>query len=310
MQTNLTVENKLHDLINEYREWTNYGRVATYIPELSKARPNTLAIALKSTSGDMWQAGDYTYKFTMQSITKVFTLLLALSDYGEKIFEKVGMEPTGDPFNSIVKLETIKPNKPLNPFINAGAIVIDDMLKGNNLTEKIERILNFIRKLTGNRLIGVNNNLYLSELATGNRNRALAYFMKSYGILTGDVEETLKLYFMQSSIEVDVKDLAQMALVLANNGRDLQTGEELIPAKYAKIVKSFMVTCGMYNASGEFAMKVGIPAKSGVGGGILAVVPGKFGIGVVGPALDEKGNSIAGVKLLEELSEEFAFSIF
>lgn len=297
-------------LIEENALCYKNGKLADYIPELANVNPATLGVSLVDTEGKTYSAGDYTSKFTMQSITKVITLMLALMEKGfAEVFNHVGMEPTGDPFNSIIRLETIKPAKPLNPMINAGAIATVSLLSGNG-EERINKILELVRRMSGNSSIQFNEKVYRSELQTGDLNRSLAYFMRNYRVIKGDVAEHLDVYFKQSSIEVTVKDIAQMAAVMANDGIDLVTGERIIPKEIVRIAKTFMVTCGMYNASGEFAINVGVPAKSGVGGGIMAVAPHKYGIGVVGPALDEKGNSIAGLKILQSLSKELNLSIF
>lgn len=297
-------------LIEENALCYKNGKLADYIPELANVNPATLGVSLVDTEGKTYSAGDYTSKFTMQSITKVITLMLALMEKGfAEVFNHVGMEPTGDPFNSIIRLETIKPAKPLNPMINAGAIATVSLLSGNG-EERINKILELVRRMSGNSSIQFNEKVYRSELQTGDLNRSLAYFMRNYRVIKGDVAEHLDVYFKQSSIEVTVKDIAQMAAVMANDGIDLVTGERIIPKETVRIAKTFMVTCGMYNASGEFAINVGVPAKSGVGGGIMAVAPHKYGIGVVGPALDEKGNSIAGLKILQSLSKELNLSIF
>ena len=297
-------------LIEENALCYKNGKLADYIPELANVNPATLGVSLVDTEGKIYSAGDYTSKFTMQSITKVITLMLALMEKGfAEVFNHVGMEPTGDPFNSIIRLETIKPAKPLNPMINAGAIATVSLLSGNG-EERINKILELVRRMSGNSSIQFNEKVYRSELQTGDLNRSLAYFMRNYRVIKGDVAEHLDVYFKQSSIEVTVKDIAQMAAVMANDGIDLVTGERIIPKEIVRIAKTFMVTCGMYNASGEFAINVGVPAKSGVGGGIMAVAPHKYGIGVVGPALDEKGNSIAGLKILQSLSKELNLSIF
>lgn len=300
----------LESILEKNRKWLKDGKVASYIPELANADPAVLGITVVDKNGRIYSAGDSEYRFTLQSITKVITLMLALMENGtERVFEHVGMEPTGDPFNSIIRLETIKPARPLNPMINAGAIAVVSLLSGN-AEERIAKILNLIHKITGNENICVNDTIYQSEYETGNLNRSLAYYMKNYGVLEGDVDEHLEVYFKQSSIEVTTIDVARIGIVLANKGKDIVTGEEIIPADIVRIVKTFMVTCGMYNASGEFAINVGLPSKSGVGGGILSVVPDIYGIGVVGPSLDDKGNSIAGVKVLEDLSKELHLSIF
>ena len=213
-------------------------------------------------------------------------------------------------FNSIVNLEVRDTGRPYNPMINAGAIVTTSLIDGKDVNEKFQKILDFIRLVTNNESISVNERVYLSEKETGNRNRALAYFMKSSGILDGDVEEILDLYFKQCSIEVSARDLARFGSVLANDGVIPWKNERVMSREVCRIVKTIMVTCGMYDASGEFAVHVGIPAKSGVGGGILATVPRKYGIGIYGPSLDEKGNSISGLHVIKDLSEELDLSIF
>jgi len=301
----------LDKLIEKNRYLTTKGKVASYIPALERANPDKIGICIADIEGNIIAAGDYKQKFTIQSISKTLSLMLAIMDNGaEKVFSRVGMEPTGDAFNSIVKLEMISPSKPLNPMINAGAIAVASMIKGQNSEEKFNRLLSLFRRICQNEKLDINKEVYLSEKDTGNRNRALAYFMKDVGVFSGDVEEVLDIYFKQCSIEVDCVDVANIGLFLANNGVILGTGERIVEEKVAKTIKTFMVTCGMYNASGEFAIKVGIPAKSGVGGGIMATVPLRMGIGVFSPALDEKGNSIAGYGLLKDLSEELDLSFF
>ncbi|SHH28389.1 glutaminase A [Tepidibacter thalassicus] len=301
----------LQEIIDKNRKYTKEGNVATYIPELKKANRDDLGLCIIDVNNNIYEVGDCEKKFTIQSVSKPITLALALMDNGkDRVFSKVGMEPSGDPFNSIMKLEITKPSIPYNPMINAGAIVITSMIKGKNNDEKFERMLNFFRKLSGNKNLDINYDVYMSEKRTGDRNRAMAYLLKSEGILQGDVEMVLDLYFKQCSIEVTVKDLAKIGLNLALHGIDITTGERLIDEDISRIIKTFMVTCGMYDASGQFAINVGIPSKSGVGGGIMGTVPNKMGIGVFGPSLDKKGNSIAGVKVMEDLSIKFDLSIF
>ncbi|WP_027632406.1 glutaminase A [Clostridium hydrogeniformans] len=305
------MENLLTSLVNNNISYTKDGNVASYIPELSKTNPSDLGICVVNLDGKEYGAGDFEKNFSIQSISKVISLMLAILDNGQReVFSKVGMEPTGDSFNSIVSLEVKNPHKPFNPMINAGAIATTALIGGNTLEEKIERLLEFTRKITGNDNITYNKDVYLSEKQTGNRNRALAYFMKSNGLIDGDVEEILDLYFRQCSIEGNCRDIARIGAVVANDGIIPWSGERVISREVSRIVKTIMVTCGMYDASGEFAVHIGIPAKSGVGGGILASVPRRMGIGVYGPALDSKGNSIAGIQVLQELSKELDLSIF
>ncbi len=305
------MKNLLKSIVENSKEYTKEGKVASYIPELSKANRDALGICVVTLDGKEYFAGDFEEKFTVQSISKVVSLMLAILENGKKnVFSKVGMEPTGDSFNSIMSLEVKNPQKPFNPMINAGAIVTTSLITGDSSEEKIENILSFTRKITDNKEIGINEEVYMSEKLTGNRNRALAYFMKSNGHIDGDVEEILDVYFKQCAMEINCRDIARIGAVLANDGVLPWSGERVISRETSRIVKTIMVTCGMYDASGEFAVHIGIPAKSGVGGGIMASVPRRMGIGVYGPSLDSKGNSIGGIKILQELSEELDLSIF
>ncbi len=287
------------------------GKAAHYIPELAKADTSLLGVSVMDLKGRVWEAGDSRSKFTIQSISKIISLMLALEDRGfDYIFSKVGMEPSGDAFNSIVKLETTKLAMPQNPMINAGAIAIDSYILGENIVEKKDRLLKYFRKVLNNDNVNMNQIVYESEKETGHRNRSLAYFMKDQEVVDGDVDEVLDLYFYQCSISVDCLDIASLGALLAADGRNPMSGVQVIKKETARIIKTFMVTCGMYDASGEFAVKVGLPSKSGVGGGILTAVPGRMGIGVYGPGLDKKGNSIGGIKILEYLSGVLDLSIF
>ncbi|WP_423227525.1 glutaminase A [Paenibacillus filicis] len=297
--------------LEESRRHSVNGAPASYIPELAHAPADALGITIASADGRQLTFGDCGISFTLQSISKVFTLLLALMDQGEEgVFRKVGMEPTGDDFNSMLKLELVEPGIPFNPLINAGAIVISSLIRGQTPAEKTGRILAFFRELTGDPALTWNEQVRASEASTAHRNRSLAYFLKDNRVLDEDVEEVLDVYFRHCSIEATCQHIAKLALVLALGGKDPATGRQLVPRRYVQIAKSFMITCGMYNASGEFAIKVGLPAKSGVAGGILALVPGRYGIGVIGPALNDKGNSVAGVQLLQTMSEACDWSIF
>ena len=302
---------ELKKLVNEARKYTSGGKVADYIPELGQANPHDLSIAINYPDGKCISAGDIDKKITLQSISKVISLALVLMERGERyVFERVGMEPTGDPFNSMIKLETVDPGKPLNPMINAGALVVTHMIKGSSVEERFKRLLGFIRELVGVPDITYNEKVALSEFETAYLNRSLCYFLKQHQTITEDVETLMDLYTKQCAIEMNCLDLARIGMIFAMDGVDPQNGKVVIPENIARICKTFMVTCGMYNASGEFAIKIGIPAKSGVSGGIMGAVPGKFGIGIFGPALDEKGNSIAGMKLLESLSSNYKLSMF
>jgi len=289
----------LDELIVKYKPRTSEGRLASYIPELSKADKGALAVVVAGAAGIAASAGDTRVRFTLQSVSKLFALALALLDNGtETVFSRIGMEPTGDSFNSLMRLETFSSLKPINPLVNAGAIATTALIKGNSVAEKFSRLTEFVRALAPDCYVGFNEAVYRSESLSGDRNRAIAYFLRDIGALEGSAEESLDLYFRQCSLEADCFTLATLANALAGC-RDTT----LLPRQYCRIIRTFMFTCGMYNASGEFAVKVGFPAKSGVSGAILGIVPGSLGLGVYGPSLDPKGNSVAGVALLAELSE-------
>ncbi|WP_312855432.1 glutaminase A [Litoribacterium kuwaitense] len=290
---------------------TTEGEVAHYIPALKNVDKNTLAMSIYHGQNQCFTVGNTEHTFTLQSISKVLALALALMDHGQEVvFSKVGMEPTGDPFNSIAKLESTKTARPLNPMINAGALVVTSLIKGAGLQEKIGRLLSFVHEMTSAPERKYDEAVAMSEYHTAHLNRSLAYFLKQHKVIEDDIEELLELYCYQCAIEVTCYDLARIGAIFAREGQDPESGRTILPAHIARICKTFMVTCGMYNASGEFAIKVGIPAKSGVSGAIMASVPEWGGIGIFGPALDEKGNSIAGIHLLEMLSSNYELHIF
>lgn len=298
------MEQALKQAVQLGRQAAPTGKVATYIPELAGADPNHVGVAAVTPDGALYSDGDAQIPFTLQSISKVITLIMALMAAGdEAVFARVGMEPTGDAFNSIVRLETLPEHKPLNPFINAGAIAIADMIPGESFEDRLERVLRFVRRLAGNEAIGINKKVAHSEWATGHRNRALAYFMKDAGRLKRGVEETLKLYFNQCAISVTAADLARI-------GARLAYGDGLVPRSVLKTALAFMSTCGLYDGSGEFAIRVGMAGKSGVGGGILAITPGRAAVATFGPALDGRGNSAAGLAMLQYLAESQGLSLF
>ncbi|MFC4322712.1 glutaminase A [Litchfieldia salsa] len=302
---------ELHALVLEAKTYTKIGKVADYIPALGKANQNDLAVAIHYPNGDCLSAGDIEKKFTLQSVSKVISLALVLIEKGsEYVFNRVGMEPTGDPFNSIVKLETMALAKPLNPMINAGALAVTHMIEGTSVESRFDRLLSFIHEMTTDSTINYCEEVARSEFETAHLNRALCYFLKQNLIINEDIEQLMDLYTKQCSIEMNSLNLARIGVVFAMDGIDPTSGKQIIPKEIARICKTFMVTCGMYNASGEFAIKIGIPAKSGVSGGIMGAVPGKFGIGIFGPSLNNQGNSIAGIKLLELLSKNYSLSMF
>ncbi len=301
----------LEQILAECHPYTAQGNLANYIPELAKANKDDLGIYIISSDDRIHRAGDYGKKFTIQSIVKPILLLLALMDNGiDVVREHVGVEATGKPFDAINVNEQALLSDHINPMVNMGAILMCTLIKGDTYLEKFERLLELTRKLADNDEICLNEDVYLSEKRTGHKNRALAYMLKTHGMIQDDVEEVLDCYFRACSIQVTCGDLARIGYILANHGRWPYTGKRIFPVEYASYVNAILSTCGMYDGSGEFAVKVGVPAKSGVGGGIMAVVPTRMGIGIYSPALDAKGNSVAGIKALEMLSEKLFLSIF
>jgi len=284
------------------------GQVADYIPELALADPNWFAISVVTIDGQTFDVGDYQQLFSIQSASKPFMFGLALEDHGrDAVLKKVGVEPTGEAFNSIV-LDEVS-NRPFNPLVNAGAIATVDLVRGKDFADRIKRTLAMFGRYVGRELY-VDNAIFLSERTTGHRNRAISHLMLNFGMVGDEISDSLELYFQQCSILVNAHDLAVMAATLANAGTNPVTKERAIDRQYVKDVLSVMLTCGMYDYAGEWAYRVGLPAKSGVGGGICAVVPGLAGIGVFSPLLDARGNSVRGIKVCEELSERFGLHAF
>ena len=302
----------LENMVEESRKFTAKGKLADYIPELVKYNRDDLGIYLIRNDGKEFYAGDFDRLFTIQSVCKPLILLLALIDNGEDfIRERIGVESTGKPFNAIMDFSQVEDlREHINPMVNIGAIAMCSIIQGKDKDEKFQRLLDLTKKLSGNENIGINQDVFESEKKTGDRNRALAYLLKSYGMINEDVEDVLDVYFKACSIEITCKDLANIAFVLANNGRAKGTDEKIASKKYTRFVNAILMTCGMYDGAGDFAIRVGMPAKSGVGGGILSVAPSIMGIGIYGPALDSKGNSVAGIKLLEKLSSSLYLSVF
>ena len=299
------INGELSRILDECRPCIGEGRVASYIPELAKSDPEKLGVYI-ITENEAYFAGDHDATFTMQSIVKPLILLLALEDSGvEKVRSLVGVEATGKPFDTFNYTDLALRNEHINPMINAGAIALCTLIKGETFKDKTARLLEFTRRLAKNDTLEVDEAVYASEKATGNKNRALAYMLNAYKMIEEDVEDLLDCYFSACSIKVDCKDLANIAFELSHTNRDGMVG-----GRDARFVNAILSTSGMYDGSGEFALKVGVPAKSGVGGGIMAVVPHRMGIGVYSPALDGKGNSVAGRRVLEILSEKLRLSIF
>lgn len=287
------------------------GKVADYIPALAQVNPNQFAMSITLFDGSSYHIGCSDEKFSIQSISKVFTFTKALSIYSKELYARVGKEPSGNPFNSLVQLEYER-GIPRNPFINAGAIVITDTLlnKYKTVDETYNEISNFIKEISDNVDISFDKNVWFSEYKHGHRNMALANLMKSFNNLDNNVEEVVKTYFKHCSITMSTKELSRAMLFLANNGIDPITNKRFITSSQAKRINAVMLTCGHYDASGDFAYHVGLPGKSGVGGGIVAIVPKVMSLAVFSPRLNNWGNSLAGTKALEMFTTKTNLSIF
>lgn len=284
------------------------GKVATYIPELAKTDPHLFGIALATADGQVYEVGDANHLFTLQSISKPFVYGLALEDHGvDYVLSKVGVEPTGEAFNSIVFDE--RRNRPFNPMVNAGAIATTALISGTGHDQRLTRLLGKFSDLAG-RPLDIDHAVYISERTTGNRNRAIGYLELNFGMIDEPINEHLDLYFEQCSILVSARDLALMAATLANNGVNPVTGKRALEERYVKNVLSVMHSCGMYDYAGEWSYRIGLPAKSGVGGGITAVLPAQLGIGTFSAPLDEQGNSCRGIQVCQDLSERFKLHMF
>lgn len=306
------MEKFLKESIDKNRYLIEKGKVADYIPALSKANKEDIGITIIDIKGNTFKEGAYNKKFTMQSISKVMSLYLAIFDNGEEnVFNKTGCQGTDEPFNTLFKLDLPHTLRPPNPMVNSGAIVTTSLIQGQG-EEKFQRLLEFIRNATNNPNLSFNEEVYLSEKATGNKNRALAYLMKSRGFLQGDVEEVLDVYFKQCAIEVTTEDLAEIGFFLAfrSKKRDFTIEGEIDLDKIKRTTTAIMTTSGMYNFSGEYAINVGIPSKSGVSGGIMGTITNKAGIGVYSPGLDDYGNSIVGYEIMKDFSKEFNLNLF
>lgn len=288
---------------------TSDGKVASYIPELAKADPDWFSICIATVNGQVYEVGDISQLFTIQSISKVFVYGMALAEHGrDAVLCKVGVEPTGDPFDSIIRLDEHS-KRPDNPMINAGAIAMTNLIQGVDPTDRLNRLLAMFRRYTGHDVF-VDMPTFVSERTTGHRNRAMAHLMRHFGMIDEKLDDTLDLYFQQCSLLVNCRDLAIMAATLANRGINPVTGECAVEARYIRDILSVMYTCGMYNFAGQWAYSVGLPAKSGVSGGIIAIVPNRLGIAVFSPPLDSHGNSVRGIKVCEEFSRHFELHMF
>lgn len=298
----------LDELYLKYKD-LDEGKVANYIPELAKVDPSLFGLAVVTVDGQRFTAGDWEHTFTIQSVSKPFIYGMALEDYGrETVLRKVGVEPTGEKFNAIIELDH-NSKRPLNPMVNAGAMATSSLIKGTSPSHRFNRLLEAFARYTG-RPMSADMAVFLSERTTGHRNRAIAHLLLNFEMLEPNVEETLDLYFQQCSIEVTTRDLATMAATLANQGINPVSGERALSRDYIKDLLSIMLSCGLYDFAGEWAYRVGMPAKSGVGGGMVAVSPGRAGIGIFSPLLDERGTPLRAIKVCEELSQRFGLHIF
>jgi len=307
----MDIQATLEEIEAEIQPLLGQGQVADYIPALASVDPKQFGMAVTLNDGTQFGVGAYDKKFSIQSISKLFTFTLALDAYSTELYKRVGREPSGTPFNSLVQLE-YEQGIPRNPFINAGAIVITDSLishYGDDYTT-LENIMAFIRKIADNPSITIDPEVAHSEMEHGYRNLALAHLMKSFDNIENDVETVVRTYFKHCAVTMSAKELSRAMLYLTNNGTDPLSGEQLITPQQSKRINAVMLTCGHYDASGDFAFHVGLPGKSGVGGGIVAVVPGQMGICVWSPALNKQGNSLVGTRALELFTSKTGLSIF
>jgi glutaminase len=298
----------LSEIHKEVKTLIGKGKVADYIPALARVNPEQFGMAVATLEGKEYSTGDVQTRFSIQSISKVYTLAHAFGIEGNKIWGRVGREPSGNPFNSLVQLEH-EHGFPRNPFINAGAMVITDILL-NNLENPYNEVLKFIRSLTENNTLEYDEEVAQSERQHGYRNAAVVNFLKSHNNIHSDVEEVLDLYFHHCSINMNTLELARSFLFLANHGILPGSRKKILTKSQAKRLNALMLTCGTYDEAGDFAFRVGLPGKSGVGGGIAAIIPGKLSVAVWCPALNEKGNSMAGLKALELFTTKTGISVF
>ncbi|MCP3944756.1 MAG: glutaminase [Desulfobacteraceae bacterium] len=299
----------LEEIHKEIQDVLLDGKVADYIPKLAAVPLDKFGMAVQTLDGDLFTIGDAAENFSIQSISKAYTLILALQFIGEdRLWKRVGREPSGNPFNSLVQLE-YEHGIPRNPFINAGALVIVDIILSNSKNPG-QTLLDFVRQRSDNPGIGFDNEVAASEKKTGFRNSALANFLKSYGNLENDVDSVLEAYFLQCSLSMNCIDLAKSLMMLTNHGLSPWSGEQILTKSQAKRINSLMLTCGTYDAVGDFAYRVGLPGKSGIGGGIAAFIPGKLSVCVWSPGLNSNGNSLAGTLALELFTTKTGMSIF
>lgn len=303
------IQEILEEIKEEVKPLFNEGSVADYIPALARVEPNEFAMSVYDIDGNVYSVGSSDKRFSIQSISKVFTFVQIIRLYGKNLLLRLGLEPSGNPFNSLVQLE-YENGIPRNPFINAGAIVLADMLLSKYKDKTFEAILNFIREVSDNQNITYNDEVYKSEKLSGYRNYALVSLMKSFDNIKNHSGDVMSTYFKHCSIEMSVNELSRAMLFLANHGVDPISKKRFLSVSEAKRVNAVMLTCGHYDASGDFAFRVGLPGKSGVGGGIVAVIPEKMAISVYSPKLNANGNSLVGTKALELFTTKSGLSIF
>ena len=295
-------------IYKEVKQREDKGKLADYIPALAEIDPNKFGIAIHTVDGKDYSVGDANEQFSIQSIAKLFTLTLAIQKHNKAVWNRVGREPSGTSFNSLVQLEYEK-GIPRNPFINAGAIVITDMLL-EQLGRTQKEIIEFVRKLSNNKYVTYDFEVAYSEKITGFRNVALANLIKSFGNIDNKPEDVLSAYYHQSAIQMSCVDLSRATIFLANKGHSPYCNDQILGPRQTKRVNSVMLTCGTYDAAGDFAYRVGLPGKSGVGGGIVAIIPGELSISVWAPGLNESGNSTLGLKALELFTTYTELSVF
>jgi glutaminase len=301
-------QNILHEIESEIKPLSGEGLVADYIPELASVPMDKFGMALRMVSGETYVVGDAEERFSIQSISKIFSLAMAMQLAGDNLWQRVGREPSGNPFNSLVQLE-YEDGKPRNPFINAGALVVTDAIL-NHLGDATATIRGFVRALCGKEDIDFDPAVIHSEEMTGHRNKAMAHFLKSFENLDNDPVQVLNAYFHQCSLAMSCVELCEATLFLANNGVAPVSGDQVMTCNQVKYVNSLLLTCGTYDAVGDFAYRVGLPGKSGVGGGIIAIMPGLFSTCVWSPGLDSSGNSLVGTAALELFTTKTGLSIF
>jgi glutaminase len=306
MQTDFKkILNEVHNLYKN----ENSGNLASYIPELSKVDPKLFALSITTANGESFSVGDDESIFTLQSTSKPFTYGMALMDHGPSyVHERVGVEPSGEAFNSIIELEK-KTHRPFNPMINSGAIAIANMIKDKSDQKKLDRMTKLFSNLAG-RDLSINEEVFESEKKTAHRNRAIAHLLRHFEVIDDEIEESLDLYFKQCSINLNIKDLSMMAATLSNKGLQPISNKEIFTPKYTTDILSLIFSCGMYDTAGTWAYTVGIPAKSGVSGALFGVIPGVMGIASYSPLIDSHGHSVRSVLAIKEISKRLELNIF